>query len=286
MEKKIDFNKFHIAVVMACYNEVDKVSYAVKSILNQTFIDFTFIIVDDSSNDGTYELLQKFSAEDKRIILIKNEENLQLAASLNRGIRAAPINSLIARQDADDISHPKRLEIQLQQLVKNKLDIVGCCSEYTSDITKFIFEESIEFESKYTEINIDKVNTLIHGSLLFRCQFFNEYEYNVNFKYAQDFELLRRASKNKLRIGRLDSKLYALEINVSNTKSFEQYIYSLDIAGYSKLKKLLTLPVINTIACRLYKKSYYHYNMYVLSRSTTHRVLSFALFPFRYYYIF
>src|SRR3989338_4267706 len=89
---------------------------AVESILNQTYENFEFIIVDDASVDNSWDYLKNLN--DHRIKLIKNKKNLGLAASLNKALKVAKGN-YIARMDADDISLPTRFEEQVNYLQKN-----------------------------------------------------------------------------------------------------------------------------------------------------------------------
>lgn len=101
---------------MPVYNGERYLREAVDSILNQTFTDFEFIIVDDGSTDETSQILD--SCSDPRIVRIRNEENLGLTASLNSGIERAQ-GEYIARMDADDISLSTRLEAQLGYLERH-----------------------------------------------------------------------------------------------------------------------------------------------------------------------
>ena len=100
-----------ISVIMAVRNCAPYLAESIDSILNQTFEDFEFIIVDDSSTDATPQILADYAARDARIRILRNEQNLKLAASLNIALRVvrAP---LIARMDGDDWSYPERLEKQ------------------------------------------------------------------------------------------------------------------------------------------------------------------------------
>ena len=102
-----------VSVIMAVYNGQPLLKEAVRSILGQTFEDFEFLVVDDGSTDGSGELLQSF--EDPRIRVITNAGNRGLTASLNRAIEQAR-GDYVARQDADDFSHPTRLARQVGYL--------------------------------------------------------------------------------------------------------------------------------------------------------------------------
>lgn len=118
-----------VSIIMGIYKMIKKknlVKLAIDSILNQTYKDFEFIICDDGSNDGTYEMVQDLIKNDKRVILIKNNENKGLAYSLNHCLSIAK-GKYIARMDADDISMPDRLEKQIGFLNKHlEYAMVGC----------------------------------------------------------------------------------------------------------------------------------------------------------------
>ena len=97
-----------ISVVMPTYNtEVSILKEAVDSILNQTFGDFEFIIIDDGSTNNSVEYLK--SLQDQRVKIIRNDTNIGITKSLNIGLRAAK-GKYIARMDSDDIAFPDRFE--------------------------------------------------------------------------------------------------------------------------------------------------------------------------------
>jgi glycosyltransferase involved in cell wall biosynthesis len=96
---------------MPVYNGSKHLSDAVDSILTQTYTNFEFLIIDDASTDNSFEILKSY--KDDRIRLIKNEKNIGLSASLNKGLNLA-LGKYIARMDQDDISLPNRLEKQIE----------------------------------------------------------------------------------------------------------------------------------------------------------------------------
>ncbi len=107
-----------VSVLMSVYNGETFVAEALAGIHDQTFDDFELIVVDDASTDGTPALLAEAAARDSRIRILTNEHNLMLVRSLNRGLAEAR-GRYIARQDADDISLPRRLEQQVRFLEMN-----------------------------------------------------------------------------------------------------------------------------------------------------------------------
>ena len=104
-----------ISVIMSVYNDENNVANAIQSILDQTFDDFEFLIIDDCSTDNTYEEMTKF-LNDSRVKLYVNEENI--------GLTKFPLNKLIEessgkyifRQDSDDISFNNRFDEQIKIL--------------------------------------------------------------------------------------------------------------------------------------------------------------------------
>ena len=94
---------------MSVYNGAKFLAEAIDSILAQTFTDFEFIIIDDTSSDDSLQVINSY--KDARIVLLQNTKNIGLTKSLNIGIAKAK-GKYIARMDADDISMPKRLEKQ------------------------------------------------------------------------------------------------------------------------------------------------------------------------------
>lgn len=116
-----------ISVIMPVYNGEEYLAEAIDSILAQTFSNFEFIIIDDASTDRTPSILRKYAEMDSRVRIITNEINKKIAASLNYGIAVAR-SPLVARMDADDWSHPERLEKQLTFMQANP--DVGICGTW------------------------------------------------------------------------------------------------------------------------------------------------------------
>ena len=117
----IDYQSNKISVLMSVYNDEKRVSKSIESILNQTFQDFEFLILDDCSTDNTYKICENYAKKNQKIKLMKNEENLGLTKSLNLLIGESNYE-LIARQDSDDESFKERLETQLNIMEKHNLD--------------------------------------------------------------------------------------------------------------------------------------------------------------------
>ena len=114
-----------ISVLMPAYNAEEYIAEAIESILNQTFKDYEFIIVDDCSTDNTWQIIKKYIKKDSRIKAHKNEKNLGIAGNRNKLISMAK-GDYVIWQDADDISMPYRLEKQYKFMEENpEVGILG-----------------------------------------------------------------------------------------------------------------------------------------------------------------
>jgi glycosyltransferase involved in cell wall biosynthesis len=107
-----------ITIYMPVFNATKFLDQSISSILNQTFSDFEFIIVDDASTDKSWKIIKSYTKKDKRIIAIKNKINLGVSLTSNIAISQAQ-GKFLARMDADDISFADRLQKQLDFLQKN-----------------------------------------------------------------------------------------------------------------------------------------------------------------------
>ena len=100
-----------ISVIMGIYNCAATLQEALDSLYAQTFKDFEIIMCDDGSQDETYEVASRNAAEHSNIVLLKNESNLGLNATLNRCLQVAK-GRYVARMDGDDLSKPLRFEVE------------------------------------------------------------------------------------------------------------------------------------------------------------------------------
>ena len=106
-----------VSIIMTVFNTAPYLKEAIDSILNQTYGDFEFIIVNDGSTDSSEEIILSYA--DKRIVYLKNERNIGLVGSLNLGLGLAK-GEYILRMDSDDVSIRNRIEIQLEFIENNE----------------------------------------------------------------------------------------------------------------------------------------------------------------------
>jgi glycosyltransferase involved in cell wall biosynthesis len=182
-------SKPRITVLMCVYNGQDYLAAATQSVLDQTFGDFEFLIVNDGSTDDTLAILS--SLQDQRIRIIDNGNNLGLIRSLNIGLDAAR-GEFIARMDADDVCAPDRFEKQIAYL-DNHPD-VGLCGSWLSIIDA---QEVYRFPLTHEEIKLAMLeyNPVAHPSVMLRSSVLNDprLRFDPGFPGAEDYELWTRA---------------------------------------------------------------------------------------------
>tara|TARA_Y100000310_G_C20656536_1_gene802240 strand:- start:290 stop:2314 length:2025 start_codon:yes stop_codon:yes gene_type:complete len=182
---------------MSVYNGEKFLRESIDSILNQTYTDFEFLIINDGSTDSTREII--LSYDDPRITLINNKLNMGLSKSLNIGIHRAR-GEYIARQDADDVSNPLRIEIESALIQKRNLDVVYCRYQYLSINGKRLSWVSPVFSARNLGKGLIALNDPIaHGSVLMNKEsLIDAGGYNEVLFFSQDYELwLRLLSLNK-----------------------------------------------------------------------------------------
>ncbi len=175
---------------MSVYNDEGFLREAVESILNQTFADFEFLIIDDGSTDSTPYILQEYAGRDIRIRVVTNKRNIGLTKSLNKGLTLA-CGKYIARQDADDLSAHNRLSDQLHYLHQHP-DCVLLGSFY--EVLRL--DDNTVYKASPPEDHFDIgvlmliENSFAHSSVVFRK--LPSVLYDEEYSYSQDYELWTR----------------------------------------------------------------------------------------------
>jgi len=183
---------------MAVYNNMPFLPLAVESILRQSYRDFEFIIIDDGSTDGGGELLEEVARRDSRIRL-KRRENRGLTKSLNEGCALAQ-GEFIARMDGDDISYPKRFELQMDFLSSHpEVAVLGTYVRYINEKGRPLFIRNVPtVHSQIVFCNLTNWGSfLMHPSVLMRkTAFINVGGYDESFLKSQDYDLWFRIQQH------------------------------------------------------------------------------------------
>jgi len=180
-----------ISVLMPAFNCQAYLRDSIESILNQTFFDFEFIIIDDGSTDNSIKILQEYAEKDKRIRLIRNPKNVGLIESLTIANQYCT-GEYIARMDADDISLPDRLERQFAFMQSHpEIDLLGTGSSFIDEKGNPVGSELIEpsdpiliWLQMFFRSSIHHHAILAKNALYKR---FNENGLERNYPYAEDY---------------------------------------------------------------------------------------------------
>jgi glycosyltransferase involved in cell wall biosynthesis len=225
-----------VTVLLPAYNAAHWLEAALVSILQQTYVDFELLLMDDGSTDSTAAILRKY--KDPRLSIMRAASNRGLIATLNNGIQLAK-GRYIARMDADDIAHPRRLQLQVSFLQRHWE--VGICGTWyrTMDadnrtsvrppVTHDEISAQLFFRSPFGHPTVMIRRDVLADGLL----------YDVQSRHAEDFDLWVRA-RPKTRFANLPHFLLEYRTH-SNQVSQEQRHLQRQSADKVRLRQLAQL---------------------------------------------
>lgn len=213
--------KEKVSIIMSCYNEpISYIQKSVNSILKQSYRNIEFIIIIDNPNRlDIVNYLKKIAKQDKRVLFCINKDNMGLTESLNKAIEKTT-GKYIARMDADDISMPERIEIQLRYLKDKKLNLIGCrtvnidSSDTVIGNKENYYPSSPQIIKKYLKYN----SPLAHPTWFGDAAIFKEYKY-IDYIACEDYELLTRLSLDGKKLGNVDKVLLKYRSNDNGISS-------------------------------------------------------------------
>jgi len=182
-----------VSVLMPVYNAQQFLAEAIDSIIQQCFEDWELIIIDDGSTDTSASIINQY--KDNRIYCLKNEENLGLIKTLNRGVNYCN-GEYIARMDADDIAMRDRLKLQVEFMdthpqyvmcgsnalvINNENEVTGKIKNLTNNY--------------YLQVNLLFSVPFIHPSMIIRREALLENRYDEDYLHVEDYELWCRLSQ-------------------------------------------------------------------------------------------
>ena len=201
-----------VSVVMPVYNALPFLDESISSILEQTLTEFEFVIHDDASTDGSTEVLREWSRRDSRIRLFESETRLGLSGSSNAVVSKvrAPI---VARMDADDISHPDRLQRQWE-IIDSRPDVaaIGTLCVGIDEMGR-----EVRPRDRWRLVRRSKFVPFPHGSAMFRRDVFDQIGgYACQAESGEDQDLFSRMSARG-RVVTLPEPLYRYRYHLRNT---------------------------------------------------------------------
>ena len=211
-----------LSVITPVYNREKYLPECIDSILNQTFKDFEFILIDDHSTDGSLKIIKEYESKDNRVKFLSNKLNLGATKSFNNGLNIS-VGKYIARMDSDDISMPERFQKQID-LFENwtELEVLG-----TGAI--LINGDGVEIGRKKFPSDYKKIKKILMSgvpvfdpSVIIRSETLKQIGgFDNRLAPADDYHLWLSLFKNKKIISNLNDYLIKYRIHDSNLSKLQ-----------------------------------------------------------------
>jgi len=245
----------YVSVIMATFNEpVEYIKASIESILNQTYANFEFIIIDDSTNPDTIEAINSYSDDDK-IIIIRENSRMGFARALNEGLKMAK-GQCIVRMDGDDISLKDRFEKQLEYFNSNKkIDILGGNMLIMNENGIVISQRKYPKNGILLNINSIFRSPVAHPTVMFRRSILeNHLYYDESFKKAEDTEFWFRLRNKGFVIANVPYNLLNFRISgdLAKKRNVEHFSYNYKARFKNFSWKYFYVDIPSIVATKLY----------------------------------
>lgn len=214
--KKVD-------ILLPAYNVEKYIRQTLDSLISQSFRDFNLFILDDCSNDNTFNIVKSYEKSDSRIKIFRNEENLGVVNSRNKLFELSK-SELLAICDADDIYHSTRLEEQINFLTNNeKIAAVSCNFNEGINgarITKLPTSPNLIQAYFYLKNVFPNPGAMLRHSSLVK----NNLLYTKEFPYVADFHFWAKLSENE-KLANVNKSLFMYRVHseqISSMRNIEQ----------------------------------------------------------------
>lgn len=212
-----------ISALLTTYNNEKYIQQTIDSVLNQTYKDFEFIIVNDGSTDRTKEILD--NVNDKRVRIFHLEQNVGIPTALNFGIDKCQ-GEYVIKIDGDDLQHPERFEKQLRFMENHPEYVLSkTLFNYFPDNDEVAATPRYQHRLKYNapfknntktskEINeyLHWFCCISHSTMMVKTEILKKYRYN-NYPVFEDYDLFYRINKDGYKMGHLDECLVDIRVS-------------------------------------------------------------------------
>jgi len=209
-----------VSIIIPLYNVEKFILETLSSIRNQSYTNFEVILYDDASTDNTFIIVHAFCKDDVRFKIYRNEQNLQIAKTLNNCLKRAKGN-FIARCDGDDIMHKDRLKIQLDYLKRHKeIGLIGnsylIINENSEVIGKSVFPSGFKLLKKLSKYKPPVSHIWMARSAV----------YDTVGKYrlssVEDYDFLLRCIKNGIQFDNI-SDYFGMSIRIRSGNTVSKF---------------------------------------------------------------
>lgn len=243
-----------ISILMGIYNCEDTLPRAIDSVINQTYTEWELILCDDASTDNTYGIAQKYRDRyPEKIILIQNECNMRLAATLNHCLEYAT-GKYVSRMDGDDEILPERFEKQVEYLEDHpEIDLVGTAVLRINNEKRFLLG-SVENPDRFS---MRRKPPFHHATILTYKYVYDRlggYTVAERTRRAEDQDLWFRFYREGFKGDNLKDALYIIyetDANIKRRKFSDRWLtLQVQINGFKMLgypKRWLIRPLIECL---------------------------------------
>ncbi|AWX45807.1 Chondroitin synthase [Flagellimonas maritima] len=227
-----------VSIGIPFYNSDSYLKFAINSVIMQTYSNWELFLLNDGSTDNSVNIASSFEQEDARITLINDTRNKGLPARLNQLSELAN-GQYYCRMDADDIMHPKRIEVQVNHLLENpKIDLLGTKVIAIDNENKIIGLRKGLTKKKYTLNHVAHSGWCAHPTIIGKTSWFKDNKYDVSLKRSQDYDLWIRTVIKSNFINLENPYLYYREASTPTLKKYcKATLYKLKI--FYKNKRIL-----------------------------------------------
>ena len=199
-----------VSIVMTAYNTENFIGYAIRSVINQSYVNWRLLILDDGSTDETLSVARSF--KDSRITVLSDGRNKGIPIRRNETIDWAE-GKYYAILDSDDIMHYRRIEKQVEFLEEHlDVDVLGSSMYCIDDENNLLYE-------RVNDEQYD-VTVLANPSVMGKTEWFRRNRYNVKMKRAQDAELWLRTKSHSVFYVCTERMIFYREYNIPTLKKY------------------------------------------------------------------
>lgn len=205
-----------ISVLLPSKNAGKYIKKSVESILSQTYQNIELIIIDESIDD-TENIVSSFYSDK---IIYRKVYDSNISKSLNLALKLAR-GDIVARMDADDISHPERLEIQFQFINKHKnINVVGTNFYFINRTGEILHKKKLPEHHERIEYWMPILSTILHPTIMtYKNILYNINGYSIKYNRAEDIDLFFRLIQKHCKFYNIQKYLYYYRINVNSKET-------------------------------------------------------------------
>lgn len=256
-----------ITIITVVYNDEQNISKTIESVINQSYDNIEFVIIDGGSTDSTLEEINKYI---NKINVFVSENDLGIYDAMNKGIRVSSGEWLLFLNSGDFFHRNNTLNMISDYIKQSgKSDIIyGDCNVLSEEI-------NFNFIKKASNItNIKREMIFSHQACFIKRELHNKYNYNIKYKICADYDFLLKSYINGAKFYKIPElittvtngglsdmnriKVFTERLKIKNTlaPSFKNYFYFFKSVSYFFLMKIVKTLMPSSIFLKLYRLKY------------------------------